>query len=285
MSRRGIFWLASYPKSGNTWIRCLIASLQNDATATHLDELIAALPNAASRVWLARYLDVDVSALTPAELHLLRHVAYRRCAAQNLRMLKVHDRYETTLFPAAATAGTVYIVRDPRDVAPSWADHARLDLDTAIAQLGTSSTTVSGTLSAYRSQARQRFGSWSEHVASWLRAPGPRLLLRYEDLLADPLRETTRLADFLGLPAEPKRVARAVASCRFETLRNAEQRLGFAERQEGQAQFFRQGRAGAWRTLLTAAQAARVLADHGPTMAWLGYHDESLHPERLHHAG
>lgn len=279
MSRRGIFWLASYPKSGNTWIRCLIASLQNGAAAMNLDDLALALPNAASRAWLAGYLDVDIGDLTLAELHLLRGAAYRRCAAQTLSMLKVHDCYDPMLFPATATLGTVYIVRDPRDIAPSWADHASLDLDAAIRQLGESATIMSGTMSRYRPQARQRFGSWSEHVAAWSHAPGPRLLLRYEDLLADPLRETARLADFLGLPTDPAQVARAVAACRFQALHDAEQRLGFMERQEGQTRFFRQGRAGAWRTALSAAQAARVIADHGPTMAWLGYRDDAPRPE------
>ncbi|MEA5125691.1 sulfotransferase domain-containing protein [Xanthomonas floridensis] len=271
MSGRGIVWLASYPKSGNTWVRCLIASLRNGGAAMHLDALAPALPNAASRAWLERHLAVDISDLTPAELHLLRGTAYRRCALQALSVLKVHDSYDPTLFPAAATLGIVYIVRDPRDVAPSWADHAGIDLDAAIRQLGESATTLSDTLSRYRPQARQRFGSWSEHVASWLHAPGRRLLVRYEDLLANPLQETARLARFLGLSTEPAHIAHAVAACRFEVLRDSEERHGFAERQHGQARFFRQGRAGAWRTTLSAPQAARVLAHHGPTMAWLGY--------------
>ncbi|OOW83194.1 aryl sulfotransferase [Xanthomonas axonopodis pv. clitoriae] len=273
MSRRGIVWLASYPKSGNTWVRCLIASLRSGAAAMQLEELAPALPNAASRAWLERHLDVDIGDLTPDELHLLRGTAYRRCAMQASSVLKVHDRYDAALFPAVATLGIVYIVRDPRDVAPSWADHAGIDLDAAIGQLGQSATTVSSTLSRYRPQARQRFGSWSEHVASWLHAPGPRLLVRYEDLLDNPLRETARLAGFLGLSTQPVQIAQAVAACRFEALRDSEERHGFAERQHGQARFFRQGRAGAWRSALSAAQAARVRAQHGPTMAWLGYRD------------
>ncbi|KAB7768843.1 sulfotransferase domain-containing protein [Xanthomonas maliensis] len=272
MSRTGIVWLASYPKSGNTWVRCLIASLRKGNAALTLDELAPALPNAASRAWLERHLEVDIADLTPSELQPLRGAAHRRCAMQGSSVLKVHDRYDPMLFPAVATSGIVYIVRDPRDVAPSWADHAGIDLDAAIAQLA-ERTTVSHTLARYRPQTRQCFGSWSEHVASWLHAPGPRLLLRYEDLLANPLQETARLAGFLGLPTAPARIAHAVAACRFEVLRDSEERHGFVERQHGQARFFRQGRAGAWRSALSAAQAARMLACHGPTMAWLGYHD------------
>ncbi|WP_042810140.1 sulfotransferase domain-containing protein, partial [Xanthomonas citri] len=78
---------------------------------------------------------------------------------------------------------------------------------------------------------------------------------------------------FLGLSTQPVQIAQAVAACRFEALRDSEERHGFAERQHGQARFFRQGRAGAWRSALSAAQAARVRAQHGPTMAWLGYRD------------
>jgi len=273
MSGHGIVWLASYPKSGNTWVRCLIASLRSGAATVDLDGFTRALPNGASRAWLRASVDVDNGELLPAELDQLRAAAYRQCAARGAGLLKVHDRYDPALFPPDATLGTIYVVRDPRDVAPSWADHMRVDVDTAIGRMGDSDLTMSQAVSAPRSQAQQRFGTWSGHVASWLQgAPGPRLLLRYEALQAQPLREATRLARFLGLAADERHVARAVAACRFETLRNAEERDGFAERRRGQARFFRQGRAGAWRSALDPAQVARLTTDHGVVMAWLGYH-------------
>ncbi len=272
MSRRGIIWLASYPKSGNTWMRCLISSLQTGAAVADLDTLGRSLPYAASRSWLEQFVDVDSSDLVPTELRLLRSSAYRQCAAQSLELLKVHDRYDATLFPADATLATVYIVRDPRDIAPSWADQTNMDLDAAIRQMCDAGLTVSRGGPSFRTQTPQWYGSWSGHVASWLqRAPGPRLLLRYEDLLAQPMQETTRLAEFLGLPADPSHVARAVAACRFETLRSVEERHGFAERSPEQARFFRQGRAGAWRSALTTQQVERLVADHGVVMHWLGY--------------
>ncbi|MBB5878171.1 sulfotransferase domain-containing protein [Xanthomonas sp. 3498] len=273
MNRRGIVWLASYPKSGNTWVRCLIANLRSDGAAVPLNALGDALPNGASHAWLQQRVDVDIGELLPAELDRLRAAAYRQCAAQDTSLLKVHDFYHPALFPPDATLGTVYIVRDPRDVAPSWADHMRVDLDTAIEQMGDAQRIMSQSTSAPRSQTPQRFGTWSGHVASWLqRAPGPRLLLHYEALQAQPLREATRLARFLGLNADPARVAAAIAACSFERLRNAEKREGFVERRQGQARFFRQGRAGAWRSTLDPAQVARLTADHGVVMAWLGYH-------------
>lgn len=272
MTRHGIFWIASYPKSGNTWVRSLVASLQAGGGGVHLERLGKVVPNGAVRAWLEGWVDLDSECLNHAEMRALRTHAYRQAAARQSCLLKVHDVFDPALFPADATLGTVYVVRDPRDVAPSWADHMGVDLDTAIAQMADSGTTMSSNRSAFRSQTLQHYGSWSLNVQSWLdHAPGPLLLLRYEDMLADPWREATRLATFLGLPADAASVERSVDACRFEALRSAEERDGFAERRTVQQRFFRQGRAGAWQSALQSQQAARLVAQHAAVMQRLGY--------------
>lgn len=275
MMRRGIFWIASYPKSGNTWVRCLIASLQSGGAPVRLAGLGDAAPNSAARAWLEACIEVDSADMLASELDAMRAQAHREEGGRRLRFLKVHDRYDPQLFPADVTLGTVHIVRDPRDVAPSWADHMGVDVDTAIARMGDDALVMSRSVYSFRPQAPQRFGSWSGHARSWLDdAPGPRLLLRYEALLADPLGEAARLARFLGLPAEADCVARAVDACDFEALRGIEEREGFAERQKGQQRFFRQGRSGAWRGVLQPEQAGRIVADHRAMMSRLGYRAE-----------
>ncbi len=275
MMRRGIFWIASYPKSGNTWVRCLIASLQSGGAPVRLAGLGEAAPNSAARAWLEACIEVDSADMLASELNAMRAQAHREEGGRRLRFLKVHDRYDPQLFPADVTLGTVHIVRDPRDVAPSWADHMGVDVDTAIARMGDDALVMSRSVYSFRPQAPQRFGSWSGHARSWLDdAPGPRLLLRYEALLADPLGEAARLARFLGLPAEADCVARAVDACDFEALRGIEEREGFAERQKGQQRFFRQGRSGAWRGVLQPEQAGRIVADHRAMMSRLGYRAE-----------
>lgn len=272
MMRRGIFWIASYPKSGNTWVRCLIASLQSGGAPVRLGGLGDAAPNSAARAWLEACIEVDSADMLASELNAMRAQAHREEGARRLRFLKVHDRYDPQLFPADVTLGAVHIVRDPRDVAPSWADHMGVDVDTAIARMADDALVMSRSAYSFRPQVPQRFGSWSGHARSWLDdAPGPRLLLRYEALLADPLGEATRLARFLGLPTDAGCVARAVDACDFEALRAIEEREGFAERQKGQQRFFRQGRSGAWRGVLRPEQAGRIVADHGVMMRRLGY--------------
>ncbi|WOI44154.1 sulfotransferase domain-containing protein [Acidovorax sp. BLS4] len=272
MNRRGIFWIASYPKSGNTWVRCLITSLQAQGAPVKLHGLGKALPNAAVRTWLEAYVDVASEDLNPDELRAMRLQAYQLYAKQHCGMLKVHDRYDAALFPADASLGTVYIVRDPRDIAPSWADHMGVDVETAIVRMADAEFTVGRGFSAFTLQAPQHLASWSEHVRSWLDdAPGPLLLLHYEALLTEPLREAARLAEFLGLPADSGCVARAVSACNFQTLRSMEEEHGFIERRAVQQRFFRQGRAGAWRGTLQPDQAERLAEQHGTIMQRLGY--------------
>lgn len=272
MTRHGIFWLASYPKSGNTWVRSLVTSLQAGGAGVQLDSLGKLAPNGAARAWLEGCVDLDSEGLTHAEMRAMRVHAYRRVAARRSCLLKVHDVCDPALFPVDATLGTVYIVRDPRDVAPSWADHMGVNLDAAIAQMADPGLTMSASLSSFRPQALQHYGSWSLHVQSWLdHAPGPLLLLRYEDMLSDPWHEATRLASFLGLAADAASVERSVHACRFEALRSAEEQGGFGERRKGQQRFFRQGRAGAWQSVLQPQQAARLAEQHGEVMRRLGY--------------
>lgn len=272
MNRHGIFWVASYPKSGNTWVRSLVASLQAGGAYVPLASLGKVVPNGAARAWLEGWVDLDSECLNHAEMRALRTHAYRQAAARQSCLLKVHDVCDPALFPVDATLGTVYVVRDPRDVAPSWADHTGLDLDAAIAQMADPGTTMSSQRSTFRPQALQHYGSWSSHVQSWMdHAPGPLLLLRYEDMLADPWREAARLAAFLGLPSDAASVERSVQACRFEALRSAEEQDGFVERRRTQKRFFRQGRAGAWPSVLQPQQAARLAAQHGTVMQRLGY--------------
>ncbi len=277
MTRRGIYWIASYPKSGNTWVRCLIASLLSGGASVRLDRLADAVPSSASRAWIESCVDVGSADMLDSELRAMRVQAHRQEGSRRLCMLKVHDRCDADLFPPEVTLGSVYIVRDPRDVAPSWADHMGVDVDTAIARMADGEWTAGRGISSLRPQVPQRYGSWSGHVASWLdHAPAPRLLLRYEALLADPVRETARLARFLGLPADADCVARAVQACDFGTLRDIEEREGFVERQKGQQRFFRQGRSGAWRTALQPGQVNRIVEGHGAVMRRLGYVADAL---------
>jgi Sulfotransferase domain len=121
-------------------------------------------------------------------------------------------------------------------------------------------------------QLRQRLLTWSEHVRSWVDAPGIRVhVVRYEDMKRDPERTFGEAARFAGLPHDPDRVRKAVAFSRFEEVRQQERKHGFNERMPRSRSFFRKGEAGSWRGVLSDAVVARIVRDHAEVMRRFGY--------------
>lgn len=271
--RGGIFWLSSYPKSGNTWTRCLVTSLMNGGEAPDFSRVATLCPTSVDRPWLERLTSAPSTDMTPAELRRLRAAAHRAAAQGDTpAFLKVHDVFEPSLFPAEITRGVVLIVRDPRGVAPSFAAHLGRTLDQTIDRMANRDLTFARFDGSYRRQLEQRLDSWSGHANSWLDwRDAPRLLLKYEELSAEPVAQARRLADFLEIAADDALIEKAVRACRFEALQAAEARDGFYEKPPTLETFFRRGEAHSWRDELTPAQEARILADHSETMRRLGY--------------
>ncbi|PXA96552.1 aryl sulfotransferase [Nostoc sp. 3335mG] len=274
MVAQGVYWLASYPKSGNTWLRLALACLGNAGRLPDLGAPDELCPNAASLEWMQGLLDLPVGDMAPREQALMRTEACRLYGetADAPAFLKIHDAYDAASFGSVASAGTVLIVRDPRDVAPSWADHLGITVDDAIALMARPDFAIGLPGRQQQPQALQRLGSWSTNVQSWLdRAPRPLLMLRYEDLLAEPGACLTALAGFTGQVTDDDLIEKTVAATSFQSLQAAEAQSGFKERGRRQRTFFRQGRAGAWRQGISAKQADRLWTDHHEVMTQLGY--------------
>lgn len=275
----GFYWIASYPKSGNTWLRLALRHLIDPDRAPDAASNSGFAPNAGQRSDFEEALDVESGDLTPAEIETLRPVALRAAAARAARPLyrKVHDAWTRTadgvpLFPPEATLGALYIVRDPRDVAVSWAHFAAVGLDQTVTALCNPSVVLRAQPDRPALNFPQRLLCWSGHVRSWLDAPGrPCCLLRYEDMLADPAAALRRAAAYAGIPHDDAGILRAVAATRFDALREHEARHGFDGGQPRGVSFFRSGRAGGWRAALTAQQAARIYSFHQEMMERLGY--------------
>lgn len=160
-------------------------------------------------------------------------------------------------------------MRDPRDIAVSWAHFSGRTVDETIAFLAKPSQLSRRPTRA--SQTAQHLSTWSGHALSWLGAEPAPLVLRYEDMLADPAGALSKAARHVGLDADPQVVARAVAATRFERLQAEEEEKGFEMGQMEGRNFFRRGEAGGWRDVLTAEQADRIVRDHGEAMERLGY--------------
>lgn len=273
--QRRICWLASYPKSGNTWTRILLGNLLRTAG----DDRVVALGGAISsnRTMFDNLTGLASADLTDDEIDLLRPRGYRLMAreAQRRLFIKVHDAWHANaagepLFPADVSAGAIYLVRDPMDVAVSYAYHqGHQDFVRVVAQMGNRAHVMAGGKGA---QLRQKTFGWSGHYASWHEQDEiPVLTLRYEDMLADTGAALARMADFLGIAADAARIGEAVAASRFEALQEREVREGFRERPERAARFFRSGRSGEGAERLPDGLRARIRDDHGELMDRLGY--------------
>ena len=291
-------WVASYPKSGNTWFRMLVANLAaTDDQPVDINNLPERAEIASARGPFDNLTLIDSGLLTHDEIDGLRPRVYEElaCGADEdedepaneatVRFVKAHDAYTLTpnreplLAGARGADGAIVIVRDPRDVAPSLANHLRTTIDDAIAFMNDASAAFCAKTAVQPRQLRQNLLRWSGHIASWLdQSYIPVHLVRYEDLQANAPGILRRALAFAGRPATNEEIRRAVAFADFAELRRQEQQRGFCEapRLRSGAVFFRRGVAGAWRDELTTEQVERVEAAHAPMMQRLGYQPSVL---------
>jgi hypothetical protein len=297
MSAPEPYWyLASYPKSGNTWCRVFITELRRlagldsaEATATaqqeeqelRLNRDLATGSIVSSRHWLDDQLGIDSSDLSWAELDKVRGRAghQRALYAECLRYHKVHDAFVSPdsagrpVVPVEGCRGAVVVIRHPADVAVSLSHFFSWPLERCVAFLLDEQAGLCRSSKRGGQQVRQFMGTWANHVHSWLdQEQIPVLLLRYEDLLAEPQLQFSRLACFLELPAEPELIGEAVANTSFQTLRaKEEEEGGFHERPDGCERFFRSGRSGEGREQLTLEQLSALEAAFEQTLRRFTY--------------
>jgi hypothetical protein len=274
----GFYWIASYPRSGSTWLALALGSVYRGGSTVEFTSGNILFPQAASRDALDRVLGIESSDLTPDEDERLRPRSYKTLARQASEPMirRVHSAFVHTsggepLFPPAVTLGVVYIVRDPRDVALSYANYMGHDIDATIDAMQNPAAAIGARPGSLSPLLRQRLLTWSGHVGSWLDAGLPLLLIRYENMLADPGATLTAAAAFLGWNAAPETIAAAAETTRFGRLQSEESKHGFEPGARSSGPFFRRGIAGDWQAHLTPTQVRRLEQDHRSIMARVGY--------------
>lgn len=286
-SPRGIFWLASYPKSGNTWARAFLSSLmaltsETDDEQKNLDiNELATGAIGSSREWVQDALGFEIGELSHAEIDHLRPAAYQWIADnEELGFHKLHDAYVyldngKPLIPSTATRGAVYIVRNPMDVAVSLSNHSGIKIQAAVDQVCDSNMAFCQSSKAQPSQLRQRLMSWGEHVESWLSADIPKFVCRYEDMQLDTKKMFADIANFLEIEATDKKIEAAIQASSFENLKGQEDEQGFAEKIPGVKNFFRKGVVGDWCDQLSEQQIAQIIDANKASMQMMGYLDDA----------
>ncbi len=275
-AKSSIVWLASYPKSGNTWTRIFLANyLMNPKEPVPINQVhrfgmgdsitktynMVAGPNGADLTdWLTTLRLRD---------KVLRGIIGN---GADVNLVKTHNirsqAYGTELIPPRYTRSAVYIVRNPMDMVLSYARHYGIDLADAVAAIGRSDNANAGDAST----VWQFLGTWSEHVDSWTsKAPYPSLVLRYEDMLEKPEQTFGALVQHLGVPLETERLQKAIRFSSFDEVSKQESDGGFAENPGKNKTFFTSGKAGVGEAALGADLVAKLKNDHRATMTRFGY--------------
>lgn len=263
-----IIWVASYPRSGNTWLRFLLGHL-----------LVERIESS------AQLLD-----LIP-DVH--RGISGAHLYGPATTLIKTHWAWTPGLPLREDTVGVLYILRNPLDVLVSNLNYRLLKSGDSFAGRPPDARTafIHDWIDRFIAEGgdplwtRMGMGTWEENVRSWTaeRLPYPRFVLRYEDLTAGAAPSLAAICRFLGIERGPAAVAAAVERSSFAALRRLEERE-IAERRPGifwdeasaaahaeGRRFVNRGEVGAGPSLLTARQRGAALARFGPLMRRFGY--------------
>ena len=235
-------FLVSFPKSGNTWARFLIANLVRPNETIDFSNVNGVIPGP----------------------EVTRNRDLMRIPRP--RIIKSHQYFDPRY------KQVIYIVRDPRDVVVSQYHFQRKR------KIVADGFPLSDFVSKFLAGETCFYGSWGEHVGSWLatrRGQPGFLLLRYEDMVADTARELVRVASFLGRVCTNEEIAQAVRRSSADTMRQLEKSQSqlFTSTKDTRKDipFVRSAKPGGWRSALSEESAARIEEAWGPLISWLGY--------------
>ncbi len=267
-----IVWLASYPKSGNTWLRAFIYNLiEQPARPGRIGILPDYFESESDPRW---YLPLtggrDLADCGGEEVIAMKSEVHRQIALSRPRgsiFTKTHNRFgsfnDLPLHNITVMSGAIYVVRNPLDVVLSTADHFGLSIDETIEFMANEETGTPSNLENVVSF----LGSWSSHVGSWIRQVHDQIVvLRYEDMLDRPLKAFGQVAKLIGLGKDKNAIKRAIRYSSFTELKKQESRDGFIERSSNSKSFFRKGRKNQWVKGLSEEQIARMVDQHREQM-------------------
>ena len=281
LPRRAV-WIASYPKSGSTWVRVFLHNLLRELRGQHDT---AQDINALNQMVIRESVQEGFSRRLgkPAREASAKEIAQIRTQVQadlvqgegGPVFIKTHSAAAFVegfpTFNFDVTLAAIYIVRNPLDVAVSYAHHNGVPVDAVIPSMADPAAIIAG--DEWRVQ--EYMGSWSFHASSWTSIVArPVLVMRYEDMLEAPEFSFGRLASFLRLNASEEQLQRAIGKSSFSELSKQEEAKGFVERPQSAKKFFREGKAGQWQEVLTEAQVSAIVAAHAPMMMRFGYAPE-----------
>ncbi len=274
-----IVWLASYPKSGNTWFRVFLTNLFSDREGPASINDLHSTPIASSRSLFDDHAGVSSSDLSQEEIDELRPEVYRNIAEEATQPVfhKVHDVWGLTpsgnpVFPADVTRAVLYFIRNPLDVTVSFAFHGNKQPGEMVEEINDPDNAFCNQPRRLYNQLKQPLSDWSGHVSSWVDGSGlPVHVVRYEDMLTDTFAAFRNALRFARIEKSDAEIRTAIAASDLRMLAEMEQKEGFREKPIGMKSFFREGTSGSWREHLDESSVNKLVKKHRVMMERFGY--------------
>lgn len=278
MAKKNIIWIASFPKSGNTWMRFLLNALmhkKSEITDLNIDGKISGA--CTSKPMMKDFWgdQPDIGSFYQTRADAFRKLSDSRDEGKKL-LMKTHSAYANykgcpQITPDVSVAG-ILVVRNPFDTLASCMNHFGFDEDQAFNFLSNLASAINQTDKHYPVLCT----NWDGYFKSWLlNAEFPLLSLRYEDLLNKPISQCIRLNKFFNLKVSENDIVDAITGTRFDKLKKIEQDKGFSEASEKSAGFFNRGEANYFSEVLSPRTIDKVLERFGDSMTQMGYRFEN----------
>ena len=278
-----IIWIASFPKSGNTWVRSMISSLIYTDTGIFNFEIIKKIQQFPNK---KHFENLTEEYQNIHELKKFWITAQDKINLdKKIKFFKTHHINckigENSFTNDNNTLGTIYIVRDPRSLVESFSNFYNKDKSLAIQNI-TSKGFVSGA-SYIKNKQNNVFtiiGSWNDHYNSWSKTSANLLLIKYEDLLSDPFKELNRiiifLKKFMTFMYDDYKIQNIISSTSFERMQKMENDEGFfempfKESDQDKVKFFNKGKKNDWRKYLNKNESDIIENKFEKEMKELGY--------------
>jgi hypothetical protein len=276
--KKNIVWLASYPKSGNTWTRVFMANyVANPSKPLPINDVYKfgmgdSIADSYHRVAGHRINTQDTVTVSKLRDKVLLAIASNNA---DVNFVKTHNgnyfAHNKPLIPHQVTKSAVYVIRNPLDMVLSYARHYDKSPEEATDLICHKKNQILGDPTGVGSF----LGTWNDHVVSWTNfLPFPVLILKYEDMLADPHKEFRKLLLHLGVTFDEERLDRAVQFSSFKELHSQEKESGFIERSSSsKSQFFSEGRSGQWKEKLAPELVSKIRKVNIKSMKRFGYYN------------
>jgi len=260
-----IFWLSSYPRSGNTWLRLILCGLffTKDGNINNFD-LLNKIHKLDSLNYFKFIKEISINdynlIFEGTEYNWEMLAVYTKYWVEAQKKIKINEGTfaffkthnarvklkENHYTNELTTLGFIYISRDPRDIVLSYSKHRNKDIDATIDDL-LSNDTIIGKLKT-ENRMLEILLSWKDHYRSWKKfTVVPSLFLKYEDLVNDIEREINNITDFfhsnfnIEISNKNEKIKNVIKSTNFDNLKNMENKNGFDEKSE-YSDFFRSGK-------------------------------------------